>query len=152
MWSSAAALAAAQIGSRVRAEVLDGCELEWGHGTELPLCVSPDCAAEWLSYVAVMTKINYIHWKTFLDFCSPPLSRLLHTSFFMPLGVVQMCATLKGDDEGVVRSQNILEGKLPPHRSQVRYCVLWWNMFLSQDLYTVEQILLQTNLKNSLNN
>lgn len=83
------------------------------------------CAAEWLGYVAVMTKINYIHWKTFLVFFS---SRRLHTSFFMPLGVVQMCATLKRDDEGGVLSENILEGDLAPHRSQVSHWTLWGNV------------------------
>lgn len=51
-------------------------------------------------------------------------SRLLHTSFFMPLGVVQMYATLKGDDEGGVLSENILEGNLAPHRSQVSHWTL----------------------------
>lgn len=55
-------------------------KLVWGQGTELPLCVSPDYVAEWLGYVAVVTKINYSRWKTFLQFF-PPHSLLLYTSF-----------------------------------------------------------------------
>lgn len=111
----------------------DGCELVWGQGTELPLCVSPDCVAEWLGYVAVVTKINYSRWKTFLRF--PffflfffSLSPLLHTSFsfffffFLALGVIQMCATLEGEDEkGRGRSLKIYQGlevaPLNVHRS-----------------------------------
>lgn len=61
--------------------VSDGCELVWGQGTELPLCVSQDSVAQWLGYVAVVTKINYSDWKTFLHFFSS-LSPSLHLLFF----------------------------------------------------------------------
>lgn len=62
--------------------VSDGCELVWGQGTELPLCVSQDSVAQWLGYVAVVTKINYSDWKTFLHFF--PHSPHPYTFFFFP--------------------------------------------------------------------
>ena len=124
----------------------DGCELVWGQGTELPLCVSPDSVAEWLGYVAVVTKINYSRWKTFLRFpfffffSFFSLSPLLHTSFsffFLALGVIQMCATLEGDDEkGRGCSLKIYQGvrswPLTVHRSGSVFwrgkCPLWLDL------------------------
>lgn len=114
----------------------DGCEPVWGRGTELPLCVSPDSVAEWLGYVALMTKINYSHWKTFLPFFFSLTHSLalLHTSllFFATGCSLNVCHT-KGwwwsKGRGSL-SVKIYQGgkKLPPQRSQVRHCVLWWNM------------------------
>lgn len=106
----------------------------WGRGTELPLCVSPRTALQNDSAMLCSHDKDKLHplENVFSFFSFPPpsaLSRLLHTSFFMPLGVAQMCATLKGDDEGgVVLSENILEGNLAPHRSQVSHCILWGNV------------------------
>lgn len=57
----------------------------------------------------------------------------------MPLGVAQMCATLKGDDEGGVLSENILEGSLAPHRSHVSRWILWGNVLAAATFYTLEQ-------------
>lgn len=78
----AAAVAAVQTVAAEWAEFSDGWKLVWGQGTELPLCISPDCVAEWLGYVAAVTKINYSQCKTFF-FLRLSLSLYCHTLFFI---------------------------------------------------------------------
>lgn len=115
----------------------DGCELVWGQGTELPLCVSPDCVAEWLGYVAVVTKINYSRWKTFLrfpffflffshslHFCTP---LFLFSFFFSGTGCdPNVCHTGGRGWKGEGSLFENISGvrSCPPQCSQVRQCVL----------------------------